>query len=263
MIVFTGGGAFASEFLKQYAGEILSFRNVSRSEFAKRLKKANVIVHNAVNTACPSIASCVADNFYPTKEILDLLYHVNKRALFVYLSSMSILKSENRYLDFKDMNPYAFSKFLSEMCCLRYPLENVYCVRFSTIFYKDCKKDGLSRLIYNAVKTNKITLYNNGRAIRDFIPINIAVKYVYKVMKKNSNEKSIFNITSAKARSFFQIAKYLKTKIPSLLIENSDIPTTSKVLSSFSDKDIRTIGKIDFSLETEIDDYIAKIQSDR
>ncbi len=263
MIILTGHGTFAQEFLKGYGGRIVSIRTTPKKQFVAQVKKATCIIHNAVNIECDCLSACVNDNFYLTKYLLDLIHEVNPNVYFVYLSSMSILKSDYVYDDVMNMTPYAYSKYLAETYCRLYPLKKYACVRFSTLYYKDYKKDGLSKLIYDAVKFKTITLYNNGAAKRDFLPLEIAAKYTHKIVNNFSGSNCLMNIVSAKQTSFYGIASYLKRKIQDLSVLNKDMPSSPRILSSFSDESISKLGRIEFSLEKEIDDYIEKLISDK
>lgn len=259
MIILTGHGAFAQEFLKEYEGRVVSVRTTPKKQFIAQVKKATCIIHNAANIECNCLSACVIDNFYLTKYLLDLIHEVNPNVYFIFLSSMSILKSDNAYDNVMKMTPYAYSKYLAETYCRLYPLKKYVCVRFSTLFYKDYKRDGLSKLIYDAVKFKTITLHNNGCAKRDFLPLEIATQYIHKIVNNFSGSNHLMNIVSAKQTSFYEIASYLKRKIPDLSILNKDLPSSPRILSSFSDESIRKLGRIEFSLEKEIDDYIEKI----
>lgn len=263
MIILTGHGTFAHEFLKGYEGRIVSIRTTPKKQFIAQVKQATCIIHNAVNIDCDRLSACVSDNFYLTKYLLDLIHDVNPNVNFIYLSSMSILKSDYVYDDVMKMTPYAYSKYLAETYCRLYPLKKYACVRFSTLFYKDYKKDGLSKLIYDAVKYKTITLYNNGVAKRDFLPLETATKYIHKIVYNFSGNNTLMNIVSAKQTSFYGIASYLKRKIPDLSVLNKDLPSSPRILSSFSEKSIKKLGRIEFSLEKEIDDYIEKLVSNK
>lgn len=263
MIILTGHGAFTQEFLKRYRGQVVSVRTTPKKQFIAQVKRATCIIHNAANIECDCLSACVSDNFYLTKYLLDLIHDVNPNVYFIYLSSMSFLQSDQAYDDVMKMTPYAYSKYLAETYCRLYPLKKYVCVRFPTLFYKDYKKDGLSKLIYDAVKFKTITLYNKGCAKRDFLPLDTAVQYVHKMMNNFSKCNHIMNIVSAKQTSFSEIASHLKRRIPDISILNKDLPSSPPILSSFSDESIRKLGRIRFSLEKDVDDYIEKLISNK
>ena len=133
-------------------------------------------------------------NVLLTKNILEYLTLGNPDVHFIYFSTMSLLQKNilpDDYLNFRDMTDYALSKYVLEILCSRYRIP-ITLVRFSALFYKNPARDELSKLVYNAVKNNKITIYNNGVAKRDFIPLDIATQYVVKLIgKKNFFGKTL------------------------------------------------------------------------
>lgn len=97
-----------------------------------------------------------------TKNILEYLTLGNPDVHFIYFSAMSLLQKKQNilpddYLNFRDMTDYTLSKYVLEILCSRYRIP-ITVVRFSTSFYKNPARDGLSKLVYNAVKNNKITI---------------------------------------------------------------------------------------------------------
>lgn len=256
MILLTGHGAFAQEFLRQCdEGRIVSLRTTPKRQFIAQVKQARCIIHNAADKACTSPAACVTHNFYQTAYLLHLLHRVNPDVLFLYLSSMSMLASDTTYRDVGDMTPYAYSKYLGETYCRVYPLKRYMCIRFSTLFYKDYMKDGISKLIYDAITDGTITLLNDGEAKRDILPLEIAVAYVQKIINQYPFPDTVITIASARQTSFNEIAGYLKKKLPGLCVKHRK-QAVAPVLSSFDSRSIDTVGRIEFSLEKEIDTYI-------
>lgn len=261
MILLTAKGSFEKSFSNQYKCKTISLRSADVDTFSKAIREARVIIHNGANINCNNVIDCVTDNFVLTKKLLDYIYEINPKAYFIYLSSMSILNTmnENEYENITKMTPYAYSKYLAEIYCLKHPFSsNVSIVRFSTIFYGDEKKDGLSKLINDACKFKKVAIYNKGKAKRDFIPIDIASQYVYEIAQSKKREK-IYNIVSAKSTSFSHVVTYLKRKIPKLGVVDEKLFNSVNILNKFSNKSINTLGKINFSLEDKIDLFIKKI----
>lgn len=262
MITLTGNGSLANELIRQGNVEIVSIRKLDKEKFWQQLKNADTIIHNAASINCQNIDNCLSKNFEFSRNIIDFLVTNNPTVNFTYISSMSILdpKSDQITLDEKRMTPYAFSKYKAEQYCISSHINNLKVIRFSTLFYGNPKKDSLSKLIYNAVKNNEITIYNQGEATRDFMPLNIAATYVKKISTLQGNKKEIFNIASTKPSSYKDIALYLKKRIPQLKINNIYKEGLPDILATFSADSINKIGKIDFNLEKEIDRYIEKIK---
>jgi nucleoside-diphosphate-sugar epimerase len=257
MILFTGSGAIAKSFAEIFQCEIISARNLSDDELTSHIIKADVIIHNAAIINAESFKDYIEGNFTLTKRILDLVNEVKPSIKFINISSMSILTNNNEYMQADKMTDYAFSKFISEQYCLKNSLEKLVNVRFSTIFYENEKRDGISKLIYDSFKNNAITIYNEGSALRDIIPIKILCKYLYKLSKLENFERKI-NIVSGKPISFRRIVDILKNKNDRLIINNV-INNTTSVLADFSKKDILNIGEIDFDLEDEVLNFYNKL----
>lgn len=250
MILLTGHGKIAKAFSNIYECKIVSIRKESK-KFKSLLKNASVVIHNSGLVSEGTFEEYIVANFDSTRTLIELVQEVNPKIRIVYLSSMSILETWESYKKTSRMTPYAYSKYISEMLLMIYGLENFSSVRFSTIFYKDYDSDGLSSLINSAKKSNRITLINNGEAKRDFIPVNILVRYLHKICTKKEI-KPIYNIASGKAITFLNAAEYLKALNPDLVIENKTILDLPLVLSDFSKEDISSLGEINFDIFSEI-----------
>ncbi|WP_427875249.1 NAD-dependent epimerase/dehydratase family protein [Flavobacterium sp. MMS24-S5] len=257
MILFTGSGAIANTFAKYYDCEIISARSMDDDTLANKIKVADVIIHNAALINSNDLSEFVDANFILTKRILEIISTIKPKIKFINLSSMSFLKDENQYLNSKEMSNYAFSKYLNELFCLKYPIENISNVRFSTIFYGDFRRDGLSKIVYDCFFEKKITIYNNGEAIRDFIPIEIAVQYLYKLTNLKTLPK-IINIVSGRETSFKYFVNKLVELNPEIEIFNIEIETP-KILSEFSKSGIAELGEIDFNIDELFEKYALEI----
>ncbi len=261
MILFTGHGDIASHFSKKYPCEVQSLRNKSIAELESLLPGYDVVIHNAANLKPQNVAEAVNDNFILTKKIIDTLGHVNANAKFIYLSSMSMLKNENEYLDPLQMTPYAFSKYLGELYTLTCAIKNTAVVRFSTIFYENPAKDGLSNLLSTAFQQGKITTINNGTAKRDFIPIEILTRYLYKLCTSGTNAQLIYNVCSGTATSFAEVVNLLKLRLPHLVVENNQLENATDVLCDFSTTGLQSIGVEAFDLSDYINTYLNKLST--
>ncbi len=259
MILLTGHGGIAESFSQKYSCEIISIRNVSLGDLEKLLPSFDIIIHNAANLYPASIEQAVEDNFVLTKRILDTLYKVHPEAKFIYLGSMSFLKTYNEYLNRLEMTPYAFSKYLGEIYTIHHTHSNAVSVRFPTIFYGDPAKDGLSKLIYEATIKKKVSIINNGEAKRDFLPLGILVQYLYKISQDTENKKT-YTVCSGISTSFAQVIDWLKIDVEELKIVNSFVNQSASVLHEFSTKSIKALGKIEFELKDFVIDYSKALQ---
>jgi nucleoside-diphosphate-sugar epimerase len=255
MILFTGSGSLAAAYKKKYNCKVLSVRKLNDEELISWIEKAKVIIHNSALINSNSIQELLESNVVLTQRILNLAYKFNPTVKFVNISSMSFLKTWDTCKDAKYMNNYAFSKFTSEQLCLRHDLKDLTNVRFSTLFYKDKNKDGISKLIADAVKYNEITLLNDGLAKRDVLPLTIAVDYLNKITKIEHSNKTI-NLVNGHAISFRDIANILKRDNDTLVLRNQVVDIVNPpILSDFSKKDVRKLGQIKFDLGKEILNY--------
>ncbi|MDB5272138.1 MAG: hypothetical protein JWO58_505 [Chitinophagaceae bacterium] len=258
MILFTGSGFLATEYKKKYPCQIISARFLTDIELESVIEKSDVIIHNAADVNCVDFDQCIQDNFLFTKRVLDLASRVNPTIRFIFISSMSILETTDSYKDINSMSLYAFSKYLSEIFCLKHPYHNnIVSVRFSTIFYKNHQKDGLSKLIRDAFFYKKVTIYNEGISKRDFIPINIAVEYLQKIIA-NKKIKGRVNIVSGHPQSFIELVEVLKKKL-AFEIENVKMEGMLDILSDFSKESINALGQIDFDIEREMNSYLDQL----
>ena len=219
MIIFTGGGAIANEFSKRFDCHIISVRRLSDVELTEQLKKATVIIHNSGLIESNNLNELLKYNLELTKKVIDLAYIVNPNCKFINISSMSILNECDSYLPTYEMTPYALSKYYSEIYCLNHSFSNLTNVRFSTIFYKNKDKDGISRMAYEAVNNGKIKIYNNASSCRDVLPIEYVASCLNELAELDLYPR-VLNIASGCSVPFNFFVEILKKKNSKLIIEN-------------------------------------------
>ena len=257
MILFTGHGSLHEAFSRRYDCEVVSARKLSDKDLTDALRSAAVVVHNAASLGNEGLAESVENNFLLTKRVIDLLHAVNRESRFIYVGSMSYLQDDRHYLPFDQMTSYAYSKYLGETYCLLHAHQPMLSVRFSTIFYGDPAKDGLSKLVHDAKSRQQITLINEGVACRDFLPVNIAADYLYRFADLSISfaKKQVVNIASGTKHSFSAVAGYLTELIPALQVDHVNSNNSTPVLCDFSIDGLKEVGVIDFSLKDSIKDY--------
>jgi len=263
MILLTGGGSFAQTYLDQFEGEVASIRELSQANFLGKLSQSSVVIHNVATINSDNLEQLIERNFDFTRFIVQKLQELNPKAHLILLSSMSFLdpNDDQKYSDVQEMTSYAYSKYLAETYTLKCGLEHVSSVRFSTLFYKDPQKDGLSKLISDTVSQGRIILYNNGEASRNFLPIETAAAYVQKITEQEAKGKRTYTLAAPSATSFAAVADILRQYIPNLTIENKDFTGNStSVLADFSSESIDELGTINFSLDEEIKKYLRRLQ---
>ncbi len=258
MILFTGSGKISDLFQKIYPSRIISARKLNDKELKEAIRDAQTIIHNSALIYSNNFDDYIASNFLLTRRIVNICEEVNPDIRFINLSSMSFLSDESSYLPADQMTDYAYSKYISENYCLRSSLKNLTNVRFSTIYYGDENRDGISKLIKDIIVKNEITLFNNGIAKRDIIPIRILIMYLYKLCNIKTLSKK-YNIVSGVQTSFMDIVNILLKHYPNLKIANKEVDAYN-VLCTFSKQDVISLGEIDFSLEEEIELNIKNYQ---
>ena len=222
MIYLTGHGSFAENLCEEYGAKIMSLRDTKPINF----DSANIIIHNAVNLHPKTNREALRDNVIPFSRLLTT---IKKDTRLILLSSMSVLKNQNEKLPIEILGPYAKSKFFCEDLIKAYH-KNYLIIRFSTIFFGENGKDGLSSLVYSAKTKNEITLYNEGSAVRDFIALDDAVDATVEMARQDFVGE--INIATGVQTSFAEIAQQLKMLNPKLEIKNKEVIETL-VLSSF------------------------------
>jgi nucleoside-diphosphate-sugar epimerase len=261
MIILTGRGSLADALQAAGPVEVASRWELEEQPWRNHLAKATVIIHNASTIACTSLSQAVTDNFTFTQHLTDTLLEVNPTAHLIYISSMSMLDptAPEQYASVEDMDAYAYSKYLAETYVRKSPLAHVSCVRFSTLFYRDPAKDGLSRLISDAATTGTITLINKGEATRDFLPLPIAAQYIHKMCAVKEPNRALYTLASGTETSFGAVAAILSRLMPTLTVGNKELPAGKPVLARFPMASMEQLGVIPFSLEEEIAAYYATL----
>jgi nucleoside-diphosphate-sugar epimerase len=198
-------------------------------------------------------------------QLLEYFSSENPDAHLIVLSTMSLLEPSERvshddYMEFRHMTDYAASKYLAEVVCSRYSIP-ITVLRFSTLFCRDPRKDGLSKLIHDAVLEGRVTLLNDGRAKRDFLPLDVAARYVTGVIGKEAFYGGHLNIVSGGAVSFRQMVDFIRPKLNRLVVENRTVSETKRVPAEFSTEDVQRIGRVEFSLYDEVDSYIKELRA--
>ena len=221
MIYLTGHGALAAE-LKNTNIKIKSLRNFGSKAYAD----ADCIIHNAANLNPKSHEETYQDNVVPLSNLINSI-DPNKR--FIMISSMSVLQNKNMPKLIYKMNHYTRSKYICETL-VKDTLKNYMIIRFSSLFYADPLRDGLSKMIYDAKTKKQITLINNGEAKRDWLPLRIAAKKILTLNTKGF--KGTVNLASGNPWSFGAVAGFLKFLDDDIEIINEDAKHI-EVLSDF------------------------------
>lgn len=259
MIYFTGGGALYAAFCAQnFPCQRVSIRMEGISTLIDQLEDNDIVIHNSANVSPSDFLQAVEDNFSLTQKLVAAIHSSKKKIRLIFLSSMSILDEHGNHKGIDAMNGYSFSKYLAEIYCLKHPYP-ITCVRFSTIFYQDPQKDGLSKMIQEALESKKINLINAGIAKRDFIPIDLAARYLYKITKVES-PLEIYNLCSGTPFSFSAIASIVQRIVPEVTVSNQNIQdSTPAVISDFNTNDLIGLGQEEVNIEGSIKQMVDKL----
>lgn len=232
--MLTGGGALAGEFQRQTGAVVCSVRKASDEDMMTQISQSSIVIHNAANLHPASFEEALTDNVALTRRVLEACAKSPNKPVFVYISSMSMLQQEAEYRRTDQMTLYALSKYLGELFVLRHSYARVMAVRFSTIFYADQGRDGLSYLCATAAEKKEINLINEGEAKRDFIPLSLAVRAIIERLAEDNFSRKPVNIASGFPYSFREIADLLNDFFPGLRIHNQKADEAAVVLNSFN-----------------------------
>lgn len=228
-ILTTATGALAESLRKHGDVTLSSLRYSLDDEFFDLVSAHDVVVHNSARISCGSLDHAM-ENIALTFRAFKITKAAKRK--FVYLSSMSCLQTKNSFKPVEQMSPYAVSKYLGEK--LAHPKDpDFFVVRFSTLFYKDPQRDGLSKIINDAVFNKKITI--DPQVERDFIPLDAATKILHELIQTN-NLPHVLNIASGHSSSFLEVSEFIAALVSTLervLNYSGDHVPTPFVLSRF------------------------------
>ncbi len=262
-VILTGAnGALGSVFKKMYNKEIvsLSIRHEDVKAYSKlrRLaKKSDVLIHMGAYLHTNFLMEAISANTLLPRDIVQLVRQVNKRLHIILISSMSVLGKNGKLKKIGDVSAYTSSKGLMEEWCREIENVNVTIVRFSTLFYQDYLRDGLSSIIHDAQRFEEVTVYNH---TRDFMLLPTACSYLSKICGNKEFFGKTINIASGKPIKLFKIGEYLKEKYGTKL--NKVKGYVDNTCHKFSTKDVKKLGEIDFDIYEYIDLYYEKLKKE-
>jgi nucleoside-diphosphate-sugar epimerase len=243
MITLTGHGALAEAYLKvNPEAYVHSFRSLPDDKIESILKNTTILIHNSAGQTKEDAEG----NLQLTKRTVYQVIKHNPSIKFLYIGSMSYL-NEHGYLPESRMSAYAYSKFIGEKFC-QAVIPQIRIIRFSSLFYRNPERDGLSYMISEAVFKHKIILINEGIQTRDWLPIGMAAKEIHRVI--TTSAEPITTVASGNQHTFFSLAKIIQ-KYTACTIEFKRSPVIKQnyVLSKF-------IKTVDVNIEDEIKSYV-------
>lgn len=207
-ILLTGAnGAIGKELLRQNPGIFpVQVRYNDMSELYYNLPEADFLIHAGALVHSEDLPELIEANVGLTAQVLEAVKERSPATKVIFLSSMSMLDGFGWMKNPKHMSKYALSKNLAEQLVLAH--ENTYAVRFSTIFYGDPSRDGLSKIIHTAKTTGKCFIR---RAERDFIPLERACSELLWLTYSDAIDgRMSINIGSGVHLSTWEVGELLK-----------------------------------------------------
>ena len=183
----------------------------------------------------------------------------------VYGDNQSFPLNENLQTD-RPLSFYAATKKSNEL--MAYSFSNIYSLpttglRFFTVYGPWGRPDmALFKFTKSIINSKNITLFNNGKHIRDFTYIDDVINYISAILRKPSKAKIPYNIYNISSNDPKNLVDYLrqietslgkKTKIVKKSLQKGDIFKTHGNASSISKI---TKVKIKFDIKRGIKNFI-------
>ena len=181
--------------------------------------------------------------------------HINK---IIYTSSSSVYGSINDHNYLNDINNrqlYSSTKLLNEITLNNYCQKNNIQLIIARLFNMYGQNENFSiihKLIENINNKKKITLYNNGNSIRDFIHVDDVCKIYLGLL--NSKKSNIYDIGSGLGIKIKDIVNFLEIPKKKIIFKKNKITEIMSSIANVSKiKDITD--KITF---IKIEDFLKK-----
>jgi FlaA1/EpsC-like NDP-sugar epimerase len=206
----------------------------------KKKEKFNLIINSFFSTRklsnFKSYEMFAKKGIYELSKILDLLNHniINK---IIYTSSSSVYGSITNNLDLKDDNNrkiYAGFKIASEFLIKNYCNKNSISLHICRIFNLYGKKNKFSiieKLKDIKKSNNKVSIYNYGLSLRDFIHIDDVVK-IYKNILLKKFESTLYDVGTGRGIAIKEIIEKYKINKKNLIIKKKKI---NEIFDSIAD----------------------------
>ena len=252
-IVLTGAsGAIGKELIRQCPHLItpIKVRANDVSELSV-LEDGDTLIHAAALVHSEDFEALFSANVELPMRILENVSKSGKNIKVLLVGSMSILGSSGSIQSPADMSKYAYSKYMMEALSGRY--ENTQVVRFSTIFYRDPTKDGLSKVIHTAKHAGKVRV---SMCERDFIPLSKAC-YALLALCRPPYSTMIcpgpITIASGKSTKLWNLARHLQQKF-GFELERS-LEASNRVCSHFAASEFYGLPSQYMNIYQEAEDY--------
>ncbi len=223
-------------------------KHVVFQELEEKRNEIDSIIHlGACSDTCETNADYLIENNYRfTKKLCQ--FALANEIRFVYASSAATygdgklgFSDDEDFLEkLKPLNMYAFSKHLFDLWAKREKLlDKIVGLKYFNVFGpNENHKKHMSSMIYKMAhvvnndgliklfKSNDLNNFDHGEQKRDFIYVKDAVKMTTLFLnEKYRNVNGIFNVGSARASSWNEMAKYLFGSLKKeIKIEYIDMP---------------------------------------
>lgn len=249
------GSGYLSDNLKK---KIISSKVFRAKDFIKninyinRKKKINLIINSSYSVNklnyFHSYKSLINKSIFEISKILDLLNPsiINK---IIYTSSSSVYGSITNDKDTTEHNNrgiYAALKLSVESMIKNFCYKNNVKLSICRIFNMYGRNDNFSiikKLDLARKNKFKLTIYNKGNSIRDFIHVD-DVAVIYKNLLKNNTFFKVYDIGTGKGLNIIEIINKVEINRDNILFEKKKVKETS--LAVANNKDIKKIFKKKF-----------------
>jgi UDP-glucose 4-epimerase len=284
--ILGSAGFIGRNFIKLLKKKKINYISINRKSIKKIsiLKNINYIFHFAnQNNEVKANLNPIKDlknNLFTTIDLLKKISEENNSIILIYISTASLYKTSkkavNENSNIKLLSIYNLHKFFNEeyikIFFEKHKIRFII-LRTSNVYGFNSKNNRgyLLNLIKKIINNNKITFYNSGKQLRDYIYIDDYVNALYKITTKKNVTPGIFNLSYGKSYSYLdlfkKIKKILKVKFKKHSISNYNlIKNNNKLDNRFyvSNSDYfkkKFNWKPSYSIENGIESIINKILS--
>ncbi len=156
------------------------------------------------------------DNIEGLQEVLNFC-SLNKITRFIFASSASVYgniykKSVKENCLLNPSHYYAYTKFIGEQMIKAYTKTNNFNFTILRLFniYGPRSNAVISTFLAQKIQKKPITIFGNGRQIRDFLYVDDFCDAILKVLNNKSSKNQIYNLGFGKPVSINEIKKKIK-----------------------------------------------------
>jgi nucleoside-diphosphate-sugar epimerase len=248
------GSGYLSDNLRR---KITSSKVFSAKDFIKNFnninnKKINLIINSSYSVNklnyFQSYKSLINKSIYEISKILDLLNPsmINK---IIYTSSSSVYGSISNDKDITEHNNrriYASLKLSVESMIKNFCYKNYVKLSICRVFNMYGRDENFSiikKLDLARKNKYKLTIYNKGNSIRDFIHVD-DVAVIYKNLLKNNTFFKVYDVGTGKGISIIEIINKVAINRDKILFKKKKVKEISLAIAN--NKDIKKILKKKF-----------------